>query len=184
MKSKSNLLTLALLGIFINALNLIPQAGAETPRDAYFIRVNYTPKIQANKADTWIFTIYNAECMTNENGEAWFFLVFYIDGESWWDEYNKTSYKIWRCDKGDNVTKGYGVEGVKTMEPLTREIKVELYWYSNGERYLEDALSFSIDVTLLLPLYHIYVSSYLIVYLIACAMLLLNYYITALEYEE
>jgi hypothetical protein len=184
MKGKSNLLTLALLGIFINALNPILQARAEIPKDAYFMHMNYAPKIHANKDDIWRFTIYNAKCMTNESGEAWFFFVFYIDGTPWWDEYNNTRYKIWRCDKGNMIINSYRIDEWNVMEPHTREVKVELYWYFNGEPYLKDAVFFSFDITVLLPLYNIYAFSYLVVYLIVCFILLFNFYITALEFEE
>jgi hypothetical protein len=160
--------------------NTLYQARSEETKDVYFVQIGYSQNIPAGKADVWSFTVHNVNCAANENGEAWFFFKFYIDGKTWWDEYNSTNYKMWRCDKGETITNNYRIEGWNAIEPVTREIKTELYWYHNGEYHLKDTTSFSINITLFLSLSHIYATSYFVFYLISFFMLLLYYYLTAL----
>jgi len=159
----------------------MPQASAEGTKEVYFASIRYVPRIPANDTDTWSLTVHNINCTNNGTGQAWFFLAFYIDGESWWDEYNNTNYRIWRCDKGQTVTNSYKIDAWNVMEPVTRNVKVELYWYLDGKYYLKDVASFNIDIALFLPLHHIYVFGYLVVYLMACFILFLNLYVTGLE---
>lgn len=184
MKSKSS--ALLILAIFIcieflaNASSTLTSAKLEEAKDVYVVQIEYSENIPAGKADTWSFTVHNLNCTANENGEAWFFLKFYIDGKTWWDEYNSTNYRMWRCDKGKTITKNYCIEEWNTIEPVTREIKTELYWYNNGEYQLKDAVSFNINIALCIPPSHIYATSYLAFYLMAFFILLLYYYLTAL----
>jgi uncharacterized protein YxeA len=166
-----NLTFIVLIVISTGMLN-IPFAESNKTKDNYFVKIVYSQKLYAKESDTWSITIYNVNCSENESGEAWFFFRFYLDGELWWNEYENTSYKIWRCDKGRTVTHSYYIKGWDVLRPLTRDIKIELYWYYDGEQHFKDSTFFSIDIILHLPLKNIYPLSYLTIYLIACLILL------------
>ena len=170
-------------GMFIYVLNPVTLAESEEGKDAYFTDVNYATKIYANKPDTWSFTMYNENCAANEEGKAWFFLKFYIDGELWWNEYNDTDYRTWQLNKGHTVTHKYNIEGWDGTRPSVHDVKVKLYWYHNSTWYLEDTESFSVVIVLLTSMNHLIPFSYLVVYLIACSGLLYYYYTTGTEPE-
>jgi hypothetical protein len=169
--------------IFTNNLNLAV-ATPEGEKDAYIMHVTYNAKIRAQTLDLWNLTVHNINCAENDQGEAWFFFRFYLYSELWWDEYNSTSYRTWLCNKGDTVSRGYQIKGWNILEPASYNLKIELYCFHNGTFHLEDAISSSIVVTMLMSLQHIYAFSYLAVYLIACFILLFFYYIAGLGLEE
>jgi hypothetical protein len=184
MKTKPSAMLILAIFIYIDVLtdefNILTSAKNEETKDAYVISVEYSENIPAGKEDTWSITVHNLNCAANENGEAWFFFKFYIDGEPWWDEYKSTDYKMWRCDKGKTITNNYHINGWNIIEPVTREIKTELYWYDNDECHLKDAVSFNINITMCVSFSHIYAISYLTFYLMAFFALLLYNHLTAL----
>ncbi len=177
----SLLILVVLECILMSTLNLVPSVMA---KDAYVERMAYNAKVRAKIPDTWIFTVQNIDCAENSDGEAWFFFKFFLDGQLWWDEYDFTSYRTWQCNKGNNVTLGYKIEGWNVIEPVFRDARVDLYWSNNGEFQLVDSVSFNIAITIVAPLQHIRVFSYLTVYLFIGFLLLSYYYVSGLGLEE
>lgn len=179
-------LALKKLMLFIVIFSMINLnlAFASLPKDAFFSDVNVGEKIPSGTVSTWTFTVYNKQCSENENGDAWFFLKFYIDGEIWWDENISTSYKKWLCRKGENITRSYNIKGLEEALPIAHKVKVELYWWNGGDARKEDELSFMIVVTMIIPLRHTYATSYLAFYLILCSASAFGYYISTIEHEH
>lgn len=176
--------TLILLWTFTNFAG---QATMALEKGAYIKEFNYKSKIYQQTPDMWNLTVYNVKYEENDQGEAWFFFRFYIDGKLWLDEYNSTEYKAWLCKKGTATLRIYKVNGWSVLEPQKREIRIELYRVCNGENstkfYLEDAVYSKVSVIMILPLQHIYVFSYLAAYLITCFLLLTIYYVSKLAPE-
>ena len=150
-------------------------------QEAKFTHVTYSSIIHAGTMDTWTFTVYNANCSENDQSEARFFFRFYTDNELSMDEYNSTQYRTWNCSKSSTVSRSYNIEGWDTIQPVTHDMRIELYWYRNGTAVLEDATSFTISVTLHINLQHIVATGYLVVYLIACILLFSYDYVEGLE---
>ena len=105
----------------------------------------------------------------------------YADDELWLDEFKQTPYKTWNCSKGSTVSESYNIVGWDTTQPVTHDMRIELYWYHNGTAVLEDTKSFTIDVTLHINLQHIIATGYLIAYIIACILLFSYDYAESLE---
>ncbi len=176
--------TLALLiGILANGLTPLASAELGEAKDAYFTSTGYSAKIYDGKPSEWRFTVYNENCASNEEGEAWFFLTFYLDGEFWWSEYNNTDSKTWKCAKEHSVTLRYVPGNWDATTPMSHNVKIELYWHHNGTHYLEDSASFNFDVVLLSTLRQLRPFSYLMIYLLASIVLLYVYFIVGVEPE-
>jgi hypothetical protein len=120
-------------------------------------------------------------CSENDQGAARFFFKFYSDNELWFDEYNSTRYRTWSCSKGSAATHQYEINPWSPIQPITHDTRIELYWYRDGTAHLEDTASFTVTVTLLIPLQHILATGYLAAYLIACFLLLSYDYVAGLE---
>jgi len=172
------------LPIIILCINNLNFAYATPSKNAFFICVKFNEKISSGKADTWIFTVHNKYCSENAEGDAWFFLRFYLDNEIWWDEYSSTTYKVWLCKRGENVTRGYSIKGLEAVFPVTRKIRVELYWLYEGKSRKEDEISFNVDLTMIIPLRHTYAVSYFAFYIILSFGLAFYYYVSKLEHEH
>jgi hypothetical protein len=179
---KYSLLALtALLGVLI-ALSFASAGKSETgEQQATFAHVTYSATIHAGDGDTWIVTVRNRDCSGDNETAAQFFLKFYADGELFFDEFNSTSYKTWPCLNGSTVANRYKIAPWSTMRPVSHDIRVELYWYSNGAAHLEDVASFMVAVTIHMALQDIFATSYLIGYVIACFVLLAYNYAEGLE---
>jgi len=131
--------------------------------------------------DTWTFTVHNANCSENDQGAARFFLLFYVDNELFFDEYNLTQYQTWNCSKGTSVSQSYSIAGWGTLQPVTHDVQIELFWYHNGTAALEDTASFNFAVTVYISLQNIFATGYLVAYLIVCVLLFSYVYAEGLE---
>jgi hypothetical protein len=182
--STKNLGFLALTA-FLSAIIVLgtafPVKSETGEQNAKFTQVLYNPRIHAGTMDTWAFTVYNANCSENDQGEARFFFRFYADNELWLDEYNSTQYRTWNCSKGSTVSHSYSIRGWDAIQPVAHDLRIELYWYRNGTAVLEDTTSFTIAVTLHITLQHIIATGYLVAYLIACVLLFSYDYVEGLE---
>ena len=150
-------------------------------QEAMFTQVTYSARIHAETMDTWAFTVYNVNCSENDQDAARFFLRFYADNELWLDEYNSTQYRTWNCSKGSAVSHSYNIRGWNTIQPVTHDLRIELYWYRNSTAVLEDTTSFTIAVIIHVPLQNIFATGYLAAYLIACFLLFSYDYVQGLE---
>jgi hypothetical protein len=135
--------------------------------------------VHAYTSEVWNFTVHNANCYGNQSGDAEFFLNIHLDGTLWFDEYNGTSRKTWSCSVGQTVSRSY-LKDWPEVQPFKHDLRVELYSYCNGTSRLEDTLSFSTSVVVPVSLQHIIPTSYLAVYLMACAALLAYDYVASL----
>jgi len=181
-KRNLSFLTLTAFLSAIIVLSIAFPVKSETgEQEAKFKQVTYSARIQAETADTWTFTVYNANCSENDQGEARFFFRFYADNEPWLDEYNSTQYRTWNCSKGSTVSHSYRIIGWNIIQPVAHDLRIELYWYRNGTVVLEDTASFTIAVTLHITLQHIFATGYLVAYLIACVLLFSYDYVEGLE---
>jgi hypothetical protein len=169
---------LSVIIVLGSAFQVKSQVGEQ---EAKFTQVTYSAIIHAETMDTWTFTVYNANCSENDQGEARFFLRIYADDKLSMDEYNSTTYRTWNCSKGSTVSRSYSIMGWNTIQPVTHDMLVELYWYRNGTAVLEDTASFTISVTLHITLQHIVATGYLVVYLIVCVLLFSYDYVEGLE---
>ena len=167
--------TLIVLGI------AFPVKSEIGEQDAKFTQVKYSARIPAQKMDTWAFTVYNANCSENDQVAARFFLVFYADNSLVFNEYDSTQYQTWNCSRGGTVSHSYNIKGWQTLQPVTHDVRLELYWYHNGTTVLEDAASFTIGVTVYMSLQNIFATGYLVAYLIACILLFSYVYVQGLE---
>jgi hypothetical protein len=168
------------LCLFVGAFWL-PSAQAQGEGNAKLTKVKYEAMIPSETSDTWSFTVHNINCSENDEGMAQFFFEFYVDGLLSFDEYNSTTYRTWNCTEGHTVTLSYPVVGWSTSVPEMHDIRVELYWFYNGTSRLEDTALFNVDVTVFMPLQDIYATSYLVLYLGACFLLLMYDYLLSLE---
>jgi len=150
-------------------------------QEAKFTQVTYSAVIHAETMDMWTFTVYNANCSENDQGEAQFFLRIYADDQLSMDEYNSTQYRTWNCSKGSTVSRSYNIAGWGAIQPVIHDMRVELYWFHNGVAVLEDTASFTVVVTIHITLQHIVATGYLVVYLIACVLLFSYDYVEGLE---
>lgn len=163
--------------VCIPTVALLTISGGE--KDAYIAHVGYNSRIRVQTDENWNFTVFNRKL-----NDSQFFFMFYLDDKLWLDEYNSTSYSTWRCEKGRSASRCYGLPRWNSLEPLRQNIRVDLYASHNGTFILEDEVSFSIAVTVLMPLQHIYATSYFALYLIAGFVSLTVYYITRLGLED
>jgi hypothetical protein len=177
------LLTLVVFLSVLVVLSLESSAALGTEEDAKLTQVEYSARIRATTSDTWRFTVYNANCSENDQGVARFFFEFYVDNELWFDEYNATQYRTWNCSKGSTVSHSYNIRGWSTIRPVTHDLRIELYWYSNSTVHLEDVTSFEVAVTVLISLQHVYATGYLAVYMIACFLLFSYDYVAGLDQD-
>ena len=179
--SRGNLATsIVFVCLFVVAFWL-PYAQAQGEGNAKFTQVQYQAIIPSGTPDTWTFTIHNTNCSENDEGMAHFFFKFYVDGLLSFDEYNSTTYRTWNCTKGQTVSNSYAIAAWSTTTPVTHDIRIELYWFHNGTSSLEDTALFNINVTVFMPLQNIYATSYLVLYVGACFLLLLYDYVLSLE---
>ena len=154
------------------------ESGAQ---DAEFTNVSYLSKIPTGINDVWTFTVKNNNCPDNGPNASRFFMKVFADDGLILNEYNDTQYKTWPCKKDNTVSRNYRVNQWQAIRPATHDIRAELYWTDNSTFVLEDTTSFSISVTLYIPLQHIYATGCLAAYLIACAALFSYDYILGLE---
>lgn len=179
--SRGNLATsIVFLCLFVVAF-WPPSAQAQGEGNAKSTQVKYQARIPSGTADTWSFIIHNTNCSENDEGMAQFFFEFYVDGSLSFDEYNSTTYRTWNCTRGQTVSNSYRVLGWSATAPVTHDLRIELYWFHNGTSRLEDTATFKIGVTVFMPLQDIYATSYLVLYLIACFLLLMYDYVLSLE---
>ena len=170
--------SVALLCVFV-ALAYLPFSEGQNEGDASFVAAKYKTKVHSYTTEVWNFTVHNANCLENDGGEAQFFFDIYTDGSLWFDEYNNTARRTWPCGVGKTVSHTY-LKDWPEMQPFTHELEVRLYWFHNGTSQLEDTLAFSTSVVVPVSLQHIIPTSYLAVYLIACALLLAYDYAASL----
>ena len=185
MKNKACIPLIPTILVVMLASEMIPiiSADLEESKGARFTGVEYQTKIYASRPTAWRFTIYNENRTTIEGNQGWFFLVFYLDDDLLWSEYNDTEYQVWQCTTGRSVTLSYEPGEWEANTPLSHYAKIDLYWYNNGTYHLEDTTSFSFDVVLLTTLRHLHPFSYLVIYLLASFALLYYYYTTGVEPE-
>jgi membrane protease YdiL (CAAX protease family) len=165
---------LVILFVLIGYPNLTPSPNTEGPRSAYFTQVKYPAIAYEGKVSAWNLTIYNKNCTSNDEGKAFFFFKFYIDGDPWWNEYNDTDYKTWQCNKESSTTRLYGISTWETMKPVAHNLKIELYWYDGNASRFQDAVSFPISVVIYVEPGNLMVTSYFTIYLMA--ILFLGFY--------
>lgn len=178
---RSNLVLLtAFLFLFI-ALTWSHPAESQIEKDARFTHATYSPRVRSQTTDTWTFTIYNANCSEDDQGTAHFFFQFFLDRDLYFDEYNTSRYKTWLCNKGQTISHSYEIRGWSATRPINREIRIELYWFCNGIAYLEDTTSFTVAVTVMIPLQHVYATGYVVAYVLAAFFLFSYNYVAGLE---
>jgi hypothetical protein len=168
----------ALLCVFV-VLVYSPLSEGQNEADASFVAAKYNTKVHSYSSEVWNFTVHNANCFGNDGGEAQFFFNIYLDGSLWFDEYNGTVHRTWPCGVGKTVSHAY-LKFWPETQPFTHDLRVELYWFYNGTSRLEDTLSFRTSVAVPVSLQHIIPTSYLAVYLMACALLLTYDYVASL----
>ena len=169
------------LNIFIVLSIVVPAKSEIGGQNARFTGIVYDRKIHVGTQDVWTFTIFNANRSGNDQNAAQFSLIFYVDNELWFDEYNHTQYRTWSCDKGSAVSKNYNIKEWHTLNPTTHDLRIELYWVNNGTARLEDTTLFAVAITVHIPLQHILATGYLAAYLIACFVLFSYDYVQGLE---
>ena len=179
MNSKCLLTSISLL-VLVSILFCMPLATLKAKSGAYFLDIDYIAEIPAGKADRWSFTVRNENCGAPESGEAWFFLKIFIDDQLWWNEFNDTEYKIWRCDKGSTIRLTYIVAEWDEFTPRTHKVAVKLYYYYNNQSYLQDVKTFEVNVTVSMKISHLYAFSYMVLYIFS-SLALLYYYIMRRE---
>lgn len=179
--TKSKLAILAALLCALAVLTMPPISKSQNKESANIANVDYAAEIPSNNPVLWSLTIHNVNRSENEQGEARFFFEFYADETLFFDEYNSTRYKTWLCTEGETVTHRYQLSPWQDITPVTRDLKIKLYWFYNATATLEDTASFKVSTTILMPLQHIYATSYLAIYLMACFLLLTYDYISSLE---
>lgn len=150
----------------------LTSAGAG--KNAYIKDIKYEAKIQPNKFSEWTIIVYNANCNATSNRKAKFFLRFYFNDQLWLDEYNHT----WECGINESVDRTYRIHSPDVMDPRVYNVKIELYWFDGHSSTLEDFTTFKMMITLLIPLQHIRVLSYLAAYLLICIGTLSFFYIS------
>jgi len=171
-------ISLVILFALINYPSLMPSPKTEQLGGAYFTRVKYPAIAYQGESTTWSLTICNKNCSASHGGNASFFLMLYVDGDLWWDEYHSTGGKPWPLSIGNSVTRAYGVSSWDTIKPVVHDLKIELYWYDENKSQLQDVVSFPITVAVYVELGNLMVNSYLAVYMIA--IFLLGFYMLIL----
>jgi len=179
MKSKCLLTSISFL-MSVSILFCMSLATLKAKSGAYFLDIDYAAEIPAGEADRWSFVVRNENCGTSESGEAWFFLKIFVDDQLWWNEFNDTEYKIWRCDKGSTIKLTYIVAEWNEFTPRTHKVAVELYYYYNNQSYLQDVRTFEVNVTVPMMISHLYAFSYMVLYIFS-SLAFLYYYIVRKE---
>jgi membrane protease YdiL (CAAX protease family) len=159
----------------INYSNLIPSANTEGACSAYFARVKHSATAYEGKNFVCSLSIYNKNCTTDGEDNAYFYFMFYLDGDLVWNEYNSTDYQIWQCNRGSSVTRGYAFPSWDTIKPVVHDLKIELYWYDGNSSRVEDVVSFSVSVVVHVEPANLMIFSYVFLYLMS--ILLLGFYI-------
>lgn len=144
-----------ILLVFIVLVNsqTVVQSETEAAKDAYFTKVDY-PRFKVYQATrhAWTFqvklTVYNANCSVDDVGTARFFLKIYENGGLVLNEYNDTTYKTWKCDKGSTKLLGRQADIPTWNDPKRCNFKIELYWNHDKEFYLQDTTLFTVDIVL------------------------------------
>ncbi|MEM3784817.1 MAG: type II CAAX endopeptidase family protein [Candidatus Bathyarchaeia archaeon] len=181
MKTQTILLSLLFLELiialiaFIDFSNQTKLSQADGSRGAYFTEIKYPSIIHQGEKITLTLTIYNKECSIDD-GNASFFLIFYVNNDLWLNEFNSTEYRTWRCEKGNAVTRHYMIAGLEDIKPVTHNLRAELFWYRGDEAVLQDVKTANVTVALIVEANNLLIHSYLTVYLIA--IFLLGFYIT------
>lgn len=176
--------SLSALTVFLCLLLFVflpPMAKAQGESNAKFTQVKYQAIIPSGMPDSWTFVVHNTNCSENDEDTAHFFFEFYVDDSLSFDEYSSTAYRTWNCTRGKTVSNSYMVSGWSTMAPVNHDVRIELYWYHNGTSILEDTALFSVGVSVFMPLQDIYATSYFVLYLAACFLLLMYDYVLSLE---
>lgn len=175
------ILTCICIGFVANSLNSMPSPNKKV-KDAYFTRVEYPKSKIYQDKNVWnftvILTVYNVNCTVDNQRNASFFLKFNRDGEVSWNEYNDTAYKVWECNKGSTVRRGYILKIPTWRSPNTYNYKTELYWDYEGTSYLQDTTTFSVTCVLRDPPLQIF--SYLSVYSFITTVLIIYFLTTCL----
>jgi len=168
------LTVLAVLFSLVNYSNLTPSRNTEEAYGAYFTKVGHPATAYEGKNSTFSFTVYNKNCTTNGEGNAYFYFMFYLDGDMWWNENNSTDYQIWQCNMGSSVTRSYAVPPWRAMKPVVHDLRIELYSYDRNVSQLQDVVSFPISVVVHVEIESMIISSYII--LLGIVLLFLGYY--------
>jgi membrane protease YdiL (CAAX protease family) len=168
------LIVLAVLFSLVNYSNLTPSRNTEGACVAYFTKVEHPATAYEGKNCAFSLTVYNKNCTTNGEGNAYFYFMFYLDGDVWWSEYNNTDHQIWQCSMGSSVTRGYLVPSWGTTRPVVHDLRIELYWYDGNVSQLQDVVSFPISVVVHVELGSLIISSYVFVFVIV--LLFLGFY--------
>jgi len=164
--------------------------GASSPRlmnphgvkSAYIAEVYY-PESEIYQADgnVWNFTVdlvvQNVNCSDNASGQASFFFKIYRNEEIWWNEYNDSTYKVWRCTVGRIQRRSYRVLIPTWEDPKDYDFKIELYWYHGDVFDLQDTTCFTVTCALLLDPKHQVVIAYLSIY--SFVIIILSLYLLA-----
>ncbi len=162
---------LILIVILFAMMDLVPSPSTERIYGAYFTKVKYPEEAPQEKNVFLIFVVYNKNCTTIGEDSGSFFLKFYVDDDLWWNEYNNTDYQIWSCDRENSTVRAYIMSLWYSMKPRIHDVKVELYWYDGNEPHLQDIAYFSLTVLVYATPTNLIIFSYLIVYLLAIALL-------------
>jgi membrane protease YdiL (CAAX protease family) len=133
---------------------------------AYFIEARYPPISYQGEKTLLNLTMFNKNCTVDDANYGYFFLLFYLDGEPWLNEFNDTDYKSWRCDMGSSVTRYYVISSWETIKPVIHNVSIELYWFYENTSYLQDTTSFSMLVAVYAEPTNLLVLSYQATYLI------------------
>ena len=172
------LTTLSCLLIFLTfSLPVLAQSG----QNAKITNVQYAPIIHSGNGDTWTLTIHNPDRVGDNQTAARFYFEVEIDGGIFFDEYNSSTYQTWPCNVSQSVSHHYQTNIWTVTRPETHEVTVKLYWFSQGVAHLEDTVSFSIGISMLVPLQHVLVVGYLAIYLIGGFLLFAYDYVRGTE---
>jgi len=160
-----------MLFVLINYPNFTSSQDSIGARGAYFTQVEYPAPVYEGENSVWILTAYNENCTQNGEGNASFFLKFYLDGDLWWNEYNNTDYKTWQCKKGNSITRFYTISTWATIKPVVHNLEIELYSYDGNTSQLQDGVSSSVSVAIHTGPGNLMIFSYIVVYLITIFLL-------------
>jgi hypothetical protein len=165
-----------LAGLLASDFTLIFLKSNDT-KDGYITKVIYPYKVfRSDENILWRFVVHNVNCSENDEGEAWFFFIFYIDDAIWVNEYNDTTYQYWSCERNENITLSYQTRAPDwVIRPVRFNVRVELYWYYGNNSYLMDSINFTFEVWTKMPLNNLYAEGYFVIYLIACFALFFYY---------
>lgn len=145
--------------------------------DGYITKVVYPSKVfRSDRKILWRFVVHNVNCSENDDGEAWFFFISYINDAVWVNEYNDTTYQYWSCEKGETIARIYQISAFDwVVRPVRQNVRVELYWHYGNNSYLMDSINFTFDVWIKMPLNNLYALGYFAIHLIACLVLFFYY---------